>query len=483
MRLGQTSVVYFLSRITASLLGFGATLYFARELGAEPLGIYSLVLGVVSWLSIAGAMGIPAATSKRVSEGTDREEFAAGGFLLVVVLVGLLLGGVAVFRGQLNAYIGYPAAGFVALILVVSLLAQSIFSTMQGLHLVQLQGFLSPLRTGVRSGLQIGVLAVGGGLVGLFWGYVAGYVVAFIVGGSIVVRRLGGVKLPDRTHLRSLVDFARFAWISDIRSKAFNWLDIVILGFFVAPSLIGIYAVAWNIAQFLILFSSSIATTTFPEMSQLSAEEDAQAAAGLFKEAVSYAGLFLIPGVVGSLVVGERLLRLYSDEFTQGVAVLSLLVVACLIQAYQNQVMTTLNAVDRPDLAFRVNGVFLLTNLTLNVVLIYFYGWIGAAVATGLSAFISLGTGLGYLRSLIAVDVPVGELAKQWGAAGVMGLVVYGLRAVEDTTGVVGHNAIVVVLLVGTGAGVYFLVLLALSTRFRATVRRNLPMDDTWLPR
>lgn len=185
--------------------------------------------------------------------------------------------------------------------------------------------------------------------------------------------------------------------------------------------------------------------------------------------------------MVGGLVVGERILRLYGDEFTQGVAVLTLLVVASLIQAYQNQVLTTLNAVDRPDLSFRINGLFLGGNVVLNLLLVYRYGWVGAAVATGLSALLSLMVGLGYLRSLIDIDLPVVELGRQWAAALVMGVVVYGLRTVENTMRVVGHNAVTVVFLVGIGAGVYFLVLLGLSRKFRTTVRENLPMLEPYL--
>jgi O-antigen/teichoic acid export membrane protein len=481
MRLGQTSVVFFLSKLAASLLGFGATLYFARELGAEPLGIYSLVLAVVSWLTIAGTMGVPDAISKRVSEGDDQGRHAAAGWLLVGALVVLLLAAVALFRGQLNAYVGYPAARFVALILALALVMQVGLSTMNGLKLVRMQGLLSPLRTGVRSSLQIGVIFLGGGLAGLFLGYAAGHLAALLVIVAIVARRLDGVSWPTREHVRSVVEYARFAWISQIRAKAFNWLDVVVLGFFVSPGLIGVYAVAWNLAQFLNLFGASIAVTIFPEMSQLSTEEDPQAAAGIFESAVAYAGLLLVPGVVGSLVVGRRLLRIYGDAFTQGVVVLALLVVAVLIQAYQNQVLTTLNAVDRPDLAFRVNGLFLVANLVLNVVLVYRFGWVGAAVATGLSALCSLVAGVAYLRSIVTFDLPVAELARQGSAALVMGAVVYGLRAVENATGLVGHNAAVVVLLVGTGAGVYFLVLLGLSAQFRTTVRRNLPVLAPYL--
>lgn len=478
MRLGQTSAVFFLSRITASLLGFGATLYFANELGSGPLGVYSLVLGVVAWLRIAGTMGVPQAISKRVSEGEDEGQYVAAGATIIAALGGVLLVAVALFRGQVNAYVGYPdAAVFVGLIFIVAILTQIVLSTLQGLKLVEIQGFLSPLRTGVRSGLQIGVLLIGGGLVGLFLGYAAGYAVALLVGTVIVVRRLDGVARPTVDHVRSLVDYAKFAWMTNLRTEAFNWVDILVLGAFVSPSLVGIYTVAWNLSQFLILFSSSIAVTVFPEMSQLSAEDGPQAAADLLERTLSYAGLFIVPGVVGSIVVGEPLLRVYGDEFTQGVVVLVLLVSATLIQAYQNQVLNTLNAIDRPDLAFRVNAVFLGGNVVLNVVLIYRYGWIGAAVATGLSVLLSLLIGGAFLRRTVTFGLPLAELGKQWVAALLMGAVVYGLRTAENTLGILRHNVLTVLILVGVGAGTYFLVLFGLSAQFRTTVRDNLPID------
>jgi O-antigen/teichoic acid export membrane protein len=211
-------------------------------------------------------------------------------------------------------------------------------------------------------------------------------------------------------------------------------------------------------------------------MSQLSTKEDAQATAGLFEQAILYAGLMLIPGVIGSAVVGERILRLYGAEFTEGVLVLVILVIANLIQAYQSQIMTTLNAVDRPDLAFRVNALFLFGNLALNVVLIYFYGWIGAAVATSLSALISLTAGFVYLRSIIAISLPVVEIAKQWSAAAIMGVLVYALQRAVSTANLINHNAITLFALVGAGAIVYFSILTGISEPFRSTVRRNLPI-------
>lgn len=47
--------------------------------------------------------------------------------------------------------------------------------------------------------------------------------------------------------------------------------------------------------------------------------------------------------------------------------------------------MNTLDAVDRTDLTFRVNVFFAMVNISLNVILLYLYGWIGAYFATFVS--------------------------------------------------------------------------------------------------
>jgi O-antigen/teichoic acid export membrane protein len=48
MRIGQTSVAVFVSKLVESALGFVATPYFAREPGASVLGSYALVLALVA---------------------------------------------------------------------------------------------------------------------------------------------------------------------------------------------------------------------------------------------------------------------------------------------------------------------------------------------------------------------------------------------------------------------------------------------------
>ena len=79
MRLGQTSFIYFVSKIIATIAGFAATIIFARVLGAEILGIYSLALGVTAWVTLPTTVGIGGAINKRLSEGSDVGEYMTAG--------------------------------------------------------------------------------------------------------------------------------------------------------------------------------------------------------------------------------------------------------------------------------------------------------------------------------------------------------------------------------------------------------------------
>jgi O-antigen/teichoic acid export membrane protein len=167
----------------------------------------------------------------------------------------------------------------------------------------------------------------------------------------------------------------------------------------------------------------------------------------------------------------------YGEEFSQGAVVLSVLIVATLIQGYQRQFTNTLNAIDRPGLSFRVNAVFIVVNVILNISIIPHYGVVGAAAATAASVAVSLGVAYTVLSSLIGFSVPVGEIIKQWVAAAVMGLFVYAGLWLESTYSIVGVNIVVVLALVGLGAAVYFTTLLGISKRFRKTVVDNFPVQ------
>ena len=485
MKLGQTSLIVFVSKLIGSAIGFLSTLYFARELGAEVLGVYALVMTIVVWLILAADLGVGKALIKRISEGDQQGAYLAAAVILVLALttsisVAVLLGRPVFesYTAEFDQYVALSVVWFIMCFILAKLFYRITIQTLKGERKVHIAGLLDPVKIGIQSLIQVALVVLGLGLFGMLVGAIVGMTLVSAIGLTWVSIR---PTWPAKRHFRSLFDYAKFSWLGTLKSRAFNQVDILLLGVFVQTSLVGVYSVAWSLSKFLDLFGGAIRTTMFPELSRTSAQESKQAAAGMVEDSLAYTGLIAIPGLVGGVILGDRLLMLYGEEFADGAGVLGLLILAILLFSYQKQLMGGLNGLDRPDLAFRVNAVFIALNAGLNLVLIPRYGIEGAAAASVLSTAVSLGLAYYVLSGLISFRLPYAQLARQWMAALSMGVVVFVARRFLSSTGMVNNNAIIVGSLVGLGAGVYFLTLLVISTEFRATVDRNLPVDVPFL--
>lgn len=472
MRIGQTSVVHFASQVLTSLVGFLVTVFLARELGSDVLGNYFLVVAVLVWLKVLGGQGIQMAVRKRISEGVDRRQLLGAGFGLQLVAFLLIAAAILLFEERVDAFVRVEGAALpLVALLFTGLLFWQVTAALEGDHRVHVASLLRPLDRTLRSGLQVAVVVVGFGTV---WWLLAGYAVAELVASVVGLALLSlRPRLPTRAQVVDMLDYARYSWFSGIESRTFASMDTLVLGAFaVSSGLIGVYEIAWNLASILAVFGTSISTTLFPAISRLDSEGEPDAVSGLVEDALAYSGLFVIPGLVGCVVLGDAVLGIYGEEFTEGWLVLVVLVVARLVYVYESQFTSALAALDHPDVAFRVNVVFVGTNLVLNVALVAAFGWLGAAVATTTSAAVGLVLGYVLLRRYVALPVPRRELANQVGAAAVMGGVVYAAR---EALALAPTDTVLTVALIVLGAGVYFLVLSGLSRRFRATVLRNLP--------
>lgn len=471
MKLAQKSFLLFLSKLIASVLGFIATIYFARTLGAEILGYFAVTTALISWLQIAGNVGISNAVSKRVSEDEEWLEHASAGFIFVLLTTALLSMAILIFNEYVNRYVGVPVSYFVAVILSSQLLYNILTSIINGRGKVHIAGILQGTKTIITKAIQASLVFFGLKLSGLLIGYWFGIIFVGVIG--MTYMKIDFI-LPKKRHFRSLWNYAKFSWLGGIKGLSFNSVDILVLGMFVPSSLVGIYSVAWSISKFLSLFDAAISQTIFPEISYADAKNDPSAVANLVTSGIRYAGLITIPGVIGAHLLGGRLLRIYGPDFEQGTTVLALLALSVLLWGYQKQLLTGVRGIDRPDLAFRINIIFIGTNLVLNFLLIYQLGWVGGAIATVLSSGVGVVLSAYTLNAIIELKIPYVELAKQVLAALAMGGVVFVLLHIENQYYIFDNNLIVLIVLVAIGATSYFTILLLLSSEFRDTLVRNI---------
>lgn len=469
MRLGKTAASHFLSQVVVTLSGFLATWLIAFVLGAEGLGRYAVVVSLGFFWLVIPANAVGNAVTKRMSEQDAPAEFFGGGIVLnliiavvlsaLVLVSGEFLGGI-VSRNRELMIVLIQFDVEIAVLLVAAIAFRTTQAVLQGQKQVAITGWLKAGERTLRTAFQVGALLVGLGVAGISLGH-AGSLLLVAMAGLILSRYRPSV--PSVDQLRSLLAYAKYAWAGALRGRVFGWLDTIVLSFFVSATLIGIYEAAWGIASMLAIASSSISQTLFPEVSELSTDDGFGRIRHYLDEALAFSAIFIIPGLFGTLVLGERVLRFYRPEFGQGTQVLLILIGAYLADVFASQFTNVINGIDRPDAAFRINALFIVFNVVLNVVLVWQIGWFGAAIATAASSVLRAGAGYWVLESILgSISIPFGELTRQVIAALVMAIAVYPLVDVAPS-GRVGT-----VLLAGFGGLVYFTVLLGIAPRIRS---------------
>ncbi len=460
MKLAKSSIGVFLIKMAITPIGFLGTLYAARVVGADTLGVFYLFTAVVSGLSLFLSFGIGSATTKRISEGEEQGEFLGAAFMMNLTLYGFTTLLLIIFREEIIGFIGYePAYYFIFIVLLFKVFKKPISYALKGERRVATGKSLSLISDSVRVLLWVVLLTLGAEVLGLIVGYVAGYLAALVVGVGLITIKM---KLPSKRHFKSIFDFSKYSWLGSIESKAFSWTDTIVLGLFVAPAYIGIYEVAWSISHLFYAVASAIGAVLFPNVSHLASQGKVNQIRDIIEEALIYVPIIAFPGLVGALLVGEGVLRIYGEEFVIGYIILSILIVARIANTFKSVITKVINGLDRPDLSFRVYFVFLVLNLSLNFLLVYLIGWVGAAIATTLSIGIAMLLSYRYLDRLIGVSVPWMELGKEVGCALVMGLALY--PPAEYMAPLTIFETIVLVVL---GTLVYFGLLFLVSPKIK----------------
>ncbi|WP_324758443.1 oligosaccharide flippase family protein [Haloarcula sp. GH36] len=468
MRRDRSAVLHFVSQVVRSIAGFGTTLFAAQYFGASGLGIYSELLAVLFWVKLPGN-SIRTAVSKRMSESEAVTGHFTAGALTILgygTVVGLVI---YVFETRINEYFGVEVAALAFLLLATNMFLDISRGGIEGAKRVALSGWLNTLESIIRLLAQIAFALSGAMLLSLVYGHILSMAAITMVGLYFLRERL---TIPSLSEFGDLRRFTQYSWLSNVEGVAINWLDLLVLGYFVTDDFIGIYTAVWTLTGFLALAGKSISSTLFPELSQLGSDGRISKARELISDSLLFTGIFLIPGLFGAAVIGDQLLRVYGAEFSRGALILLVLILARTMHTFGRQAINALNGLDYPQRTFRINALFISANLVLNISLVFIFdqyglGWYGAAIATLLSSCIYFSAGWVVLSAEIGdISFPVTGIGKQIVSSVVMTAVVYTLTLfVPDTL-------LSAVGLVFVGAAVYGSLLLAISSPIREKVLR-----------
>ena len=328
--------------------------------------------------------------------------------------------------------------------------------------------FISPQLSQPEIGLAIGVLL--GGLVQFL------FQIPFLIKAGVMVKPQWGWRDPGVVKIRTLMIPALFG----VSVSQINLLfDTFIASFLQTGSISWLYYSDRLLEFPLGLFGIAIATVILPALSRKHVDAHSEGFAHTMDWGVRMVTLLGIPAMLGLMVLAKPMLMVLfmRGEFSpQDVhqASLSLLAYASGLLNFMLIKVLAPGYYSRQDTKTPVKyGIIaMVTNMVFNAIFAYFYGYVGLAIATALSAFVNMAL---LYRGLHIAGVY--QITKRT-VLFIIRLVIAGAAMVaailwqlEDMSVWLGwsfaHRSGVLGMLVGLGAVVYLAVVFLLGMRLK----------------
>lgn len=383
--LAKNTTILFLGNMISYLLGFFTTIYTARYLGVQGFGILSLALSITGIFGVFTDLGLGTLTTREVSRNKSKANKYIGNTAVMKVFLAFLTFGLI----SLTVYIlGYPqTVKNVVYIITLSVIFSaftgifnSIFQAFEKMEYMSLNIILNAVLmfTGVLTVIYYGL------------GIIALSAVYFISSGIILILTFliysWKFFLP-KIHLnlnfwKPTLKEASFFGISSILIVIYFYIDSVMLSVMVGNSAVGIYNAAYKLIFVLLFIPNVFVTSIFPVMSQ-HFESSKNLLKLEYEKSVKY--LFAIAMfifVYGFVFADKIIVIIYGTSYTAAITALQTLIFVVPLIFITSLFGNILGAINRQRIITIVAVINVLLNVTLNLILIQKFSYIGASAAT-----------------------------------------------------------------------------------------------------
>lgn len=393
--------LYIIEILRAFVL-FGSLTYFTKILSASVIGLYFLFEATSRLLSIFSDFGINGALEKRLSETGDRNPLLSSVLIKIsfAIIMSLVL---LVFDQQLKYYFGYNILPF----LIINIFSYEIFQiltyTLRGEGRVVEAAFFRLVRTLLWSATSLFLLHYSD-----INPLISAYILSSIVISLLIAKRVKSeIYMPNSVEIRSLFKFSKFKFINELGQFSYHWLDVLIIGAILSQTLVSKYEMAWRITSLVAIYSTSVITVQFPNISNSSSRGQIEKIRQKIPHILANSIVFSVPAALGLFVLSEEILTVLFDE-GYAVASFALIILGAekVTRSWSGVMGRLLEAIDRPALSSRATVAAILVNIILNPVLIYYYGITGAAGATAISSLVDLSIKFYYTSREVRLNLP-----------------------------------------------------------------------------
>lgn len=387
-RIAKNTLAISISDFLGLLLSFIFIAVFARYLGASSYGTYAFAIAFVALFRMFFDLGLSSLNIREISKDKEKLNYYFGNSLILeiissvatIVVIGILINALGYDRD--TSYVVIVSA-LIFSIEMISYLIYSIFTAYEK------RIYESIVRIAGKSMyVAIGFLGIALNLpliqiVSLMVIYpLAQFLIGYLLMTRIVTKPKIELEPESWPNLLKLsIPFALSGLIYDIY---FN-IDMIMLSLFQGEVAVAYYSIAYRIIISFLIVPSALVITVFPVLSKMyvSSHENLIFA---FQKITKYLLVISLPIAVGVCLIADlAIVTIFGSQYSSSVIALQILVWVVVFHFMFLISGTTLGAIDRQTLTVVSLLIGVLLNISLNLVLIPLYSYVGAAIATVLT--------------------------------------------------------------------------------------------------
>lgn len=383
----KSITVVFIGNAISAILSFAGTVLIARVLGPEVYGLIAICLAVMATISEYGDLGISASLTRLVSyhikKGSNHaDSLLRSAFILQVSISLLLIGGgyfispilanaffrrpelIPLFRLTFLAISGIIIGNFVITVLQTRQKFYKMVVVQTLPNLFKIIGFA--ILFYLQQLFASSVLIV----------YILGFYISFLIGFSLIPKSfLRGPR--NKPAFREIFHFSKWVIISVICYGLYRRIDVLMLGRFLSPDQVGVYAAVLQLTIPVAMLSSSATTVLFPKASAIGKRAQLRA---LFKKTMSLV-LIVVIILFPFAFLGKYLIPLfYGDQYLSGAIIFPFLFLQAIVRVLRGPFNVFAYAVNKPNIYTFTDIGRIIVSAALLYVTIPRYGIIGAAL-------------------------------------------------------------------------------------------------------
>jgi len=214
--------------------------------------------------------------------------------------------------------------------------------------------------------------------------FVSGEIVSAALSVFFLSRRLTPLKSAVAEYeSRKILEVAYTIIFASVGLYLYTQTDIWVLGIFTTTSIVGIYGVASKLVLLLYFPMYAFASIIPPLMSSSFASGNYKELERITRESSRWMLSMAMPLILVLILEGKLVLRyFYGTEFETGYSVLVILTSVHLINTAAGLVGIFLQMTGQHKVYMKINILFGVLNVILNVLLVPHFGMVGAAAAT-----------------------------------------------------------------------------------------------------